>query len=43
MVQVSWVSCQRPRGRWNDTQETWTIAEIVHMPLKMGYKKDRNM
>jgi hypothetical protein len=23
-------------GRWHHTQETWTTAEVVHLPLKMG-------
>jgi hypothetical protein len=32
-----------PPGRWHHTQETWTSAKIVHLPLKMGQKKAQNM
>jgi hypothetical protein len=30
-------------GRRHHTQGTWTTAEVVHLPLKMGLKKARNM
>jgi hypothetical protein len=30
-------------GGWDYTQETWTIAEIVHLTLKMGQKKAQNL
>jgi hypothetical protein len=30
-------------GRWHHTQENWTTAKTVHLTLKTGYKKARNM
>jgi hypothetical protein len=30
-------------GRWHHTQETWITYKFVHQPLKMGYKKVRNI
>jgi hypothetical protein len=30
-------------GRWHHTEEIWTTVEAVHLPLKTGLKKARNM
>jgi hypothetical protein len=41
VVQIFWVWCQRPR--WHHSPEAWTTADIIHLPLKMGRKKARNV
>jgi hypothetical protein len=52
VVLVSWVWCKCLGqdgtvpfwpGHWHHTQQTRTTAEFVHLPLKMGLKKGRNI